>query len=161
MNRPLTRYQIMDQVSERVTRLRKRFIETVPEISSQRALIVTESYNDTMAFPFTLRRATAFVRLLREMDIYIADDELVVGSLAEMPRGVPLFPEYAVDFLLAELDTFETRVADRFLISEENRAVLRAVLPLKCWSLVVNTTIRLRRFLRTPQSSKLSRPRPM
>lgn len=129
MNRPLTRYQIMDQVSERIKRLRERFIQTVPEISSQRALIVTESYNDTMAFPFTLRRATAFVRLLREMDIYIADDELVVGSLAEMPRGVPLFPEYAVDFLLAELHTFETRVADRFLISEENKALLRAVLP--------------------------------
>ena len=120
----------MDRVSDRTKRLRKRFIETVPEISTQRARIVTESYGDTMAFPFTLRRATALVRLLREMDIHIAEDELIVGSLAEMPRGVPLFPEYAVDFLMAELDTFETRVADRFLISDANKTVLRTLLPL-------------------------------
>ena len=119
----------MEQVSERIKRLRDRFIGIVPEISTQRARILTESYEKTMACPPQTRRALGLAAILREMDIYIAEDELIVGGLAEMPRGTPLFPEYAVDFILEELDTFETRVADRFLISEENKRIARDILP--------------------------------
>lgn len=123
------RYQMMDMVSERIRRLRERFIATVPEISAQRARIVTAAYEDTMNMPAVLRRGVVLSRILEEMDIYIADDELLVGGMAEMPRGVPLFPEYAVDFIMRELDEFETRVADRFVLPPETKEELRRLLP--------------------------------
>lgn len=123
------RYKVMDLVSERVKRLRDRFISTVPEISAQRARIITECYQNTMGVPITTRRALALEKILDEMDIYIADDELIVGSMAEMPRGTPLFPEYAVDFIMRELDTFESRVADRFIIDPATKEELRELLP--------------------------------
>jgi len=123
------RYRVMDLVSGRIKRLRNRFIETVPEISVQRARIITQSYEQTMAVPITTRRALALAKILDEMDIYIAEDELVVGSMAEMPRGTPLFPEYAIDFILRELDTFDSRVADRFIIDPATKEEIRTLLP--------------------------------
>jgi len=123
------RYKVMDLVSDRVKRLRDRFIRTTPHISAQRAKIITECYQSTMGVPIITRRALALAKILDEMDIYIADDELIVGSMAEMPRGTPLFPEYAVDFIIRELDTFESRVADRFLIDPQVKEELRELLP--------------------------------
>ncbi len=41
----------------------------------------------------------------------------------------PLFPEYAFEFILKELDEFEKRESDRYYISEENKSILREILP--------------------------------
>lgn len=123
------RYEVNQLVSDRVKRLRDRFITTIPEISVQRARIITECYEKTMGVPITTKRALALAQILDTMDIYIAEDELIVGSMAEMPRGTPLFPEFAVDFILRELDTFESRVADRFHIAPKTKEEIRELLP--------------------------------
>ena len=125
----LSRWGKMEQVSERINNLRNRFIAVTPEISVDRARIITESYSRTIGLPFILRRALALREILENIGIYIEDDELIVGGLTEKPRGVPVFPEYDVDFILDELDSFNERIADRFTISEQNKTVLRKILP--------------------------------
>ncbi|MEN6438064.1 MAG: formate C-acetyltransferase/glycerol dehydratase family glycyl radical enzyme [Syntrophobacter sp.] len=116
-------------LSERVENLKRTFLDTVPEISSQRARLITESYEETVGLPSILRRARALEKILGGMDIYIGEGDLLVGSLAEKFRSVPVFPEYDIDFVLDELDTFETRTSDKFLITEQTKEVLRQVLP--------------------------------
>ena len=116
-------------MNERVKRLRMKNLSQVPEICSERARIVTEAYKEYRDLPPVLLRARTFEKLMREMTIWIADDELIVGNQATKPKGTPIFPEFSVDWILQELDSFETRTSSRFLLSEENKAVLREVLP--------------------------------
>lgn len=74
-------------------------------------------------------RAKTFEAIMQEMTIWIADDELIVGNQAKMAKGAPVYPEFSVDWIIKELDSFSTRTSSRFLLSEENKAVLRELLP--------------------------------
>ena len=127
----LDRNEKRKEVSPRIAGLRRRFVDVVPEISTDRAKIVTDVYTKNFSTPAVLRRARALEAVLDNIRIYLGEGELIVGGLAEKPRSVPLFPEYDVDFILDELDTLDSRIADRFTISEENKQVLRDILP--CW----------------------------
>ncbi len=126
----LDRWEKLDEVSDRIKELRERFIKKTPEISVDRAQIYTKSYSSSFGMPCIIRRALALRDVLEGTRIYIEEGELIVGGLAEQPRAVPLFPEYDVDFLLDELDSFEKRIADRFVLSETNKNILREILPL-------------------------------
>jgi len=147
----VNRWEKMEQVSDRVKLLRKNFLSIIPEISVQRAMLITESYLETWAQSMVIRRAKAFENILTKMDIYIQDNEIIVGSLAEKPKAVPLFPEYDVEFILNELDSFALRTADRFIISEENKKILRSILPQ--WQ---NNTIKDQAFKLFPEDAKLA-----
>ncbi|MFA5027741.1 MAG: glycyl radical protein, partial [Candidatus Methylomirabilota bacterium] len=67
--------------------------------------------------------------VLDRMTVVIGPDELLVGNQASRPRSAPIFPEYAWEWVLAELDEFPARTADRFTVPPETRASLRALLP--------------------------------
>ena len=62
---------------------------------------------------------------MRNMSIYINEDNLIVGNQASADRAAPIFPEYAMDWVVAELDEFDKRDGDRFYISEDNKDKLR------------------------------------
>ena len=111
--------------TKRITRLREEMLETQPTVCIERAVLVTESYNKHKNKLNTLKRAYALDNVLRNMSIYIEDGGLIVGNQAEVNRGAPVFPEYAMDWLIAELDEFEKRDGDRFVIEEGVKTVLR------------------------------------
>ena len=73
----------------RVERLRQNIVRSKPELCSQRAVIITESYRQTEGEPIILRRAKALKDLLERMSIFIGDDELIVGHQAEKYRSAP------------------------------------------------------------------------
>ncbi|MGD9560544.1 MAG: pyruvate formate lyase family protein, partial [Oscillospiraceae bacterium] len=114
-------------VTDRIWKMREALVATTPEIFANRARLVTESYRETLGMPYVLRRAKALDKVLRQMDICIAEGELVVGSYAGRPRGCQVYPEYDMAFVIDELDLFEKREADRFVVSEETKAELRAL----------------------------------
>ena len=87
-------------MNERVKRLRMKNLSQVPEICSERARIVTDAYKEYRDLPPVLLRARTFEKLMREMTIWIADDELIVGNQATKPKGTPIFPEFSVDWIL-------------------------------------------------------------
>ena len=45
--------------TERIKRLKKAFVAAVPEVESERAVLVTESYRETEGMPILIRRAKA------------------------------------------------------------------------------------------------------
>ena len=63
------------------------------------------------------------------MDIYIEEESLLAGNQAESNRDAPVFPEYTLEFVINELDTFEKRDGDVFYITEETKAALRSIAP--------------------------------
>lgn len=99
------------------------------QVDIQRALIATRVYQATEGEATIIRRAKALAAVLSEMDIRIDEGELIVGNQARQPRAGPLFPEYAQDWILSQMDTFASRSGDKFQIGDEDKSLLREVLP--------------------------------
>lgn len=115
--------------TDRVERLRSMIVNAVPCIEAERAVLITESYKATEGLPMIMRRAKALENILNNLTVTIRDDELVVGTLTKAVRSCQLFPENSYKWVMDEFDTIETRMADPFKISEEDKATLREVLP--------------------------------
>ncbi len=113
--------------SPRIDRLVKALYEKMPEIESDRAVLITESYKATEGEPIITRRAKAFEHILENLPIVIREDELIVGAATKSPRGCQVFPEYSFEWLEAEFETVATRSADPFYISEETKETLSKV----------------------------------
>ncbi|MCI5701007.1 MAG: glycyl radical protein [Lachnospiraceae bacterium] len=119
-------YQVSDvPKSSRIPKLVENLYAKMPEIESARAVLITESYQQTESEPLIIRRAKAFQHILENIPITIRDLELIVGSTTLAPRGCQTYPEFSYEWLEAEFDTVETRSADPFYISEQTKKDLK------------------------------------
>lgn len=107
--------------SPRIGRLIDALYKDMPQIESDRAKLITESYKQTEHLPLITRRALAFEHILNNIPITIRDEELIVGSSTKAPRSCQVFPEYSFDWVEAEFETVATRSADPFYISEQTK----------------------------------------
>ncbi len=112
------------KISPRIELLKEALFEKVPQIESDRAVLLTESYKQTEGLPVITRRAKAFRHILENIPITIREDELVVGSNAKASRSCQAFPEFSFEWLEGEFDTIGKRSADPFYISEETKQEL-------------------------------------
>jgi formate C-acetyltransferase len=112
----------------RSERIRERIHQDIPEISTERARLIAESYKKNEADHILIKSAKALYDILTKVTISIFNDELVVGSQTELSRGAPLFPEYTWEWIFEELESFHTRPIDKFFISEKNKDELRKIL---------------------------------
>lgn len=115
--------------TERVQRLRERVFKSRPKVCSERAMLITESYQETEEQPIFLRRAMALDKILNNISTPIFDDEIIVGHLASERRSCPVYPEMDLEWLEEELETLETREYDQFEIKEEVKQKLREIFP--------------------------------
>jgi pyruvate formate-lyase/glycerol dehydratase family glycyl radical enzyme len=116
-------------MSERTMRLRARFLDAPREVDIERAVAVTEAHRHYLDKSASVRRSLILRDILSTKSVIIRNDELIVGNHGSRIRSVPLFPEYAVDWILSQMDTFPTRRGDQFAITEEQKAILREKLP--------------------------------
>jgi formate C-acetyltransferase len=116
-------------MNDRIARLRKRFVESERKVDIERAVLITESFQENEDKPPILAKAIALKTIFSKMRIEVREDELIVGNLAGERKAAPLFPEYAVGWILRSMDTFPIRQGDRFQITEDQKNTLRKVLP--------------------------------
>ncbi len=122
--------ELQTQTSSRVERLKQRFFSDKLFVDTKRAKIVTRVYQETEGQPIEIRRAKALERILAEIDICILPDELIVGCQnASSPRSANVFPEMGADWLERELDDLSTRAQDKFIVTDQVKAELRALFP--------------------------------
>ena len=116
-------------VTPRIDRLRGRMLAAQQEITAERARLITESYRETEAEPIEIRRAKALDNILRNMTIFILEDELIVGHLGDKYRCAPVHPEVNVEWILdeEELNSIETRRQNRLMVSSAVKAELREI----------------------------------
>jgi len=112
---------------DRVEHVRRELVETVPVICPERALLITETYQQTEGEPFVIRKAKALENILANMTIYIEDGQLIVGNQASRNRAAPIFPEYSFEWVIEELDHFNQRSGDVFEISEDTKLKLQSI----------------------------------
>ncbi|MCV5690430.1 hypothetical protein OFN32_40100, partial [Escherichia coli] len=61
--------------------------------------------------------------------IWIKHDELIVGNQASKVRAAPIFPEYTVRWIEAEIDELADRPGAGFAVSEEDKQSIHAITP--------------------------------
>ncbi|MBL1229170.1 glycyl radical protein [Enterococcus sp. BWB1-3] len=106
---------------------RESVLSTKPYVCAERALLTTEAYKEYQDQPVVLKRAYMLKNILEHMTLYIEDESLLAGNQAAANRSAPIFPEYAMDWVIAELDEFEQRDGDVFYITEETKEELRSI----------------------------------
>lgn len=111
--------------SNRVKDLKGELIKIPKSICTQRAALITESYKKSRnQHPYILR-ALALEKILNNMDIYIRNKELIVGNQSSKLNGAPVFPETGANWVLEQIDFFETRELRKYLIDEKDKEILR------------------------------------
>jgi len=116
-------------LTPRMQAFREELVNAQPTVCVERARITTDTYKEHMDKPLALRRAWMLKNVLEGMSIYIEPHTLLAGNQASGNRSAPIFPEYAMDWVLEELDEFDKRDGDRFFITEENKRALRGIAP--------------------------------
>ena len=108
--------------SERVKKLRESALSKFPGVSVERGRLLTKAYKEHEGESKYMVRAYAVKEILENMTIYIKDGELIAGNQSVDERTAPLFPEYAVDWIVDEINAkgnFDHRDGDKFRIPEE------------------------------------------
>ena len=111
----------------RTEKLKEYILGFTPEVCTERGEIYTREFFSNPAKPLLIRRAESFKKTLNEMTIYIGELDLLVGNASGKPRAASLFPEYAVNWIAEELDSFQDRPQQRFFVSDENKSKIREI----------------------------------
>ena len=74
--------------------------------SLERAKLLTASYKETEGLPIPIRRAKAFEKIVTEIPIYIDEGQLLVGDWGSRPMAAEWHPEYAVEWVIKEFETW-------------------------------------------------------
>jgi pyruvate formate-lyase/glycerol dehydratase family glycyl radical enzyme len=108
-------------MSDRVSRLRGQSLVAVPTISTERAELMTEFYQqNTELISAPVRRALAFRHLMENKLIYIGEGELIVGEKGPAPKATPTYPELCCHSL-QDLDILDSREKIPFKVSPQAR----------------------------------------
>lgn len=137
------------EMTPRIKSFRDDLLNTVPKVCTERAVLTTKAYREHEMDQVVLKRAYMVKEVLENMSIYIEPQTLIVGNQASENRAAPIFPEYAMDWVIRELDDFEKRNGDRFYISEENKRILREIYPY--WK---GRTLQDKAYAAYPESAK-------
>ena len=137
-------------LSDRMNAYRESVLESKPFVDAERAIYTTESYKAHQHKPMPIKRAHMLKNILENMTIYIEDETMIAGNQASANRSAPIFPEYAMDWVIKELDEFDKRDGDAFYITEETKEQLRAIAPY--WE---HNTIKEMGLAAIPPESKL------
>ena len=118
---------IETSLSERIRQLRENVLNAKSTVCCERASIYTEVYRKSQAKRIIVKRAIALSETLKRMTIYIDPAELIVGNHSSKLMAAPIFPEYAVSWILNEIDKLDERSGDKFYVSEEDRQTIKEI----------------------------------
>lgn len=112
-------------VTNRIENIRQNYINSKPAISYERARIWTESHKKTEGQSIPIRRATAFKDTCEHLEVRIFEGELIVGAIGEFRKCGILTPEFSWTWVDREMDNFDKRVQDPYVMTDEQREYVR------------------------------------
>ncbi|MGE5626500.1 MAG: glycyl radical protein [Solirubrobacterales bacterium] len=112
-------------ITERIEAARQNYINSKPAVSYERARIWTESHKNTEGKAVPLRRAKAFKDTCEQIETIIFDGELIVGAIGEFRKCGILTPEFSWTWVDREMDNFDKRIQDPYIMTDEQRAFVR------------------------------------
>lgn len=112
-------------LSTRLTDLKNQLVESKPRVYAERALLVTQAYQETEGCEPCVQRAHAMEKILLNCSVIIRENERVVGAKTPTPMGSPLYPEFDSKWIEREIDTLALRKETAFWVDEENKKVVK------------------------------------
>ena len=110
---------------ERIEALRQQYLNTRVDMDVYNAKYLTEGFKETEGQPWIIQKATGYYHQCQKKNIYIQDNELLVGGPGFKPRCGILCADSSAGIITAELDTISTREFDPFYLSEEGKKVYK------------------------------------
>ena len=107
-------------MTDRVRKLRDQSINAIPHVSPERALLMTEFYQEGLFVSPPMRRALAFKRIMEKKEICVNDGELIVGERGPSPKATYSFPELCCH-TIQDLDILNSREKVWFKVSDETK----------------------------------------
>jgi len=109
-------------MNERINTLREKSLNTEETISIERARLLTEFYRtkDASVNSAPVIRAKAFRYILENKELYLGEDELIVGERGPSPKATPTYPELCTHSL-DDFNILNTREKIPFKVDDETR----------------------------------------
>lgn len=106
-------------MNERIQRLREASLAATPHISSERARLCTQFYKEYYRGNESkpIERALLHAFILANKEIFIGDDELIVGERGPQPMAAPTFPEICLHSE-QDLNILDSREKISFKVSD-------------------------------------------
>ena len=117
----------IEKYNKRLAEMKDKLILIKSTICTERAKIYTEAYKNNENKPLIIKRAIALYQTLTEMTVFIDENELIAGNQASKFRAAPIFPEYAVNWIMKELDEFDKRSGDAFYLTKQDKNDLKEI----------------------------------
>lgn len=112
-------------MTERLDKLKARYLTVTPSITINRALAYTAIAKEHLYLPPELQRAKSFKRACETAPLLIQDGELIIGHPCGKARAGAFSPDIAWEWLADELDTIDKRAQDPYDISEADKQIIR------------------------------------
>lgn len=107
-------------MNDRIKRLREQSLNAEETISIERARLLTEFYSGGQAEKYStpVARAKAFKYILEHKELYLGEDELIVGERGPSPKATPTYPELCTHSI-EDFDMLHNREKISFKVDEE------------------------------------------
>ena len=112
-------------LTARIEKIRQNYVNAKPAISCERAFLWTESHKKTEGQHVAIRRAQAFYDTCAGISVHIFEGELIVGVVGEFRKCGILTPEFSWLWVDREMDDFDKRSQDPYVMTDEQRAFVR------------------------------------
>lgn len=109
----------------RIKRLREAWKAAEPRLCIARAVLYTQSCREHGGDSPIVRSARAFQAVCAGLPVTLFPDELIVGIPGAERRSGSVDPELSWQWIEAELDDFQSRDQDPYLVTEAQKARLR------------------------------------
>lgn len=111
--------------SERVGRLKRAFNQARPSLCIERAALYTQAHREHGGASVPVRSALGFLAVCTGIPVTIFPDELIVGVPGAARRAGSVDPELSWRWIEAELDDFQGRAQDPYLVTDQQKQRLR------------------------------------
>jgi trans-4-hydroxy-L-proline dehydratase len=113
-------------MNNRIKQLRENSLNAINRLSTERAVLITEFYksNAAMEVSVPVRRALSFKYLMSRKELYVVENELIVGERGPAPKATPTYPEVSLHSL-QDLEILNTRKKVSFKVSGEDKEIYR------------------------------------
>ena len=92
-----------------------RYTQTM---SMSRAQLITDAYQEYEGYSFYRKRGLSIAKIMREVPIYIDDDQLLVGDFASKPMAPEWFPDLAAAWVEEYIDRYGWKGSGKFYAFE-------------------------------------------
>lgn len=111
-------------MNSRVAQLRKKSLEKKVTLSHERADLVTRFYQTQVApgMSVPVQRALCLAHILAHKQIFIDENELIVGERGPEPKAVPTYPEVCLHSL-EDLEILDSRPRVAYGVSQKTQNI--------------------------------------